>query len=214
MINQIKKIFKYFKDKKQKKLLQDKCNKYKQNPVLFSQRYLNFYLQQTQKEILKLITDKKSIIARGCRRSGKTITIKNSIIHQLIFNKKSICLVNHTTQYSLAIIKEVANDLKYIAPEFGLKIVNYNNGCIYLSNGSSLWLKYKQDADIIYFDEFALLPQTKIQETYHQNTSKAITQQIIIMSTEEENTLFNSLWNQANYGMNYLTPVEIQFNDY
>ena len=77
-----------------------------------------------------------------------------------------------------------------------------------------MWLKYKQDADIIYFDEFALLPQTKIQETYHQNTSKAITQQIIIMSTEEENTLFNSLWNQANYGMNYLTPVEIQFNDY
>ena len=43
IINFIVNIFNYFKRKKEKKLLQEKFNKFKTNPVLFSQRYLSFY---------------------------------------------------------------------------------------------------------------------------------------------------------------------------
>jgi hypothetical protein len=211
IINFIVNIFNYFKRKKEKKLLQEKFNKFKTNPVLFSQRYLSFYPYPKQKEIINLVISGNSVIVKGCRQSGKTTTIKNTIIHQLIFNENTISLVAHTKRINLDLIKDIAKDLKRIIPEFGLKVVNYNSESIHLSNDSILWLKYQKDADIIYYDEFGLLPLREIEATYYNNSYK--NKQMIIVSTKNKGSLFDDLWEGTKRKINNFVPVEMLIED-
>lgn len=203
LINRLKKKVKNFIYQKELKI----C---KENPVYFINKYFGHNPYSKQEKIINTINKENCVIVKAPRQSGKTTIIKNSIVHQLIFNQQKISLCSFTKRNLQEIFDSIVDTIENLPELFDNKISYKTKNKIILDNGSSLSIQDDElyFADIIYYDEFAFFSLQQIKDYFFSIGRK----KQVIISTKNKGSIFDSIWKESSYTGRFI-PVEITLDN-
>ena len=202
MINRIKKLI-------IKIIYRKEIKKCKENPVYFINKYLDIELKPHQEKIINTVKVNNKIIVKAPRQSGKTTTIINSVVHDLVFGKRiTVGLKTLKTIQDRELLKSIANKLENLPAKFNIDFIAKPNDRLILDNGNCLVLR-ENFVDYLYLDEFAFFPLKNIYSSYYQYL---MNQKTIIISTKNPGSIFNSIFYDTRYQDRFI-PLEIKFED-
>lgn len=203
------------------------------DPVYFTEKYVmfnqddvgfqNVKLRDYQYPMLETYHRENRVIVMASRQCGKTVVSSAYIVWFILFNKEKTVLVFGNDSKSA---KENVDKIQGIITHlpFWLKpgIVSWNesgmefeNGCRILSGAVTKTARAGMAADLVYFDEFALIDPTILPNFYATvmpTLSSRKNAKVIITSTPRGQNVFYDLWQMAiNKAEGAYTPIRVDW---
>lgn len=212
----------------------DEFEKCMNDPVYFTKNYMKivvlgkgiqpFDLYPFQEEMIQTFTDKRFVICKIPRQSGKSITTIAFLLHSILFNETySVAILAHKGQAANGLLGRLKLAYENLPTWLQQGIIEWNKGNIELENGSKI-AAYATSADglrsgsydCILLDEFAFVP-SNIAEEFFTSTYPVITAgtktKIIIVSTPKGMNTFYTMWIKAKQGKSDYYPIEYNWWD-
>lgn len=207
--------------------------KCKQSPEYFIKNYVKvvhvdkglvpFDLYDYQKDMVKAFHDKRWVILKTARQSGKSVTTLAYILWYILFNsmKKVAILANKATT-----ARELLGRLQlaYEHLPFWLQqgVVSWNKGSIMLENGCEVLASSTSGAairgfsvNLLMLDEFAFVPNNIADEFFtsvYPTISSGMSTKVFVISTPCGMNHFYKLWTQAELKENDYYPISVHWS--
>lgn len=212
----------------------DEWVKCRDDVVYFAKKYIkivnidkglmNFELWPYQENLLRHFTDNRFVICKFPRQTGKTSCVVAWILHYIIFNKNvNVAILANKGATAREILGRLQLAYEWL-PKFlqpGASI--WNKGNIELGNGSKvLSAATSSDAvrgysfNLIFFDEFAFIPNNVAEEFFNSvypTISSGKKSRVFIVSTPNGMNKFYRMWMDAKKGESDYYPVEVNWWD-
>ena len=211
----------------------DEYKKCHNDPIYFIKKYVKivalgkgivpFNLWPFQEDMIHTFQDKRFVICKIPRQSGKTITTVAYLLHTIIFNVNyNMAILAHKGSAANGILQRLKLAYENLPAWLQSGIIEWNKGNIELENGSKI-AAYATAADglrsgsydCILLDEFAFVPNN-IAEEFFTSTYPVITAgdktKIIIVSTPKGMNHFYEMWVRAEKKKSDYFPIEVHWS--
>ena len=204
------------------------------DPVHFTKKYMKivvlgkgiqpFDLYPFQEEMIQTFQEKRFVICKIPRQSGKSITTIAFLLHSILFNQNyNIAILAHKGAAANGLLGRLKLAYENLPTWLQSGIIEWNKSSIELENGSKI-AAFATSADglrsgsydMILMDEFAFIP-TNVAEEFFTSTYPVITAgtntKIIIVSTPRGMNAFYTMWVKATQGKSDYYPIEYNWWD-
>jgi hypothetical protein len=166
------------------------------DPVIYINKTLGKILRPHQEKIIKTIYTSNSCIIKARRRYGKTFTIRQAILYDLLTSKKYVSYHTLNLRAAEDQLQALEKTLREVGKKLNIKIVSSTRNTITLSNGSIFTNKPWPGfiPDVVYYDEFAFFDSMTLERTFW---SRNLRQKNVIISTKNDcsTTVFDNIFN-------------------
>ena len=215
-----------------KKQIQEyvKC---KSDPIHFISEYIkiisvdeglvDFNLRDYQRNMVQSFHDKRFVICKMARQSGKSTTIIAYLLHYALFNENiSIAVLANKKSTALELLSRLQLAYENLPKWLQQGVIVWNKGNIELENGSKILASSTSGSairggsfNIIFLDEFAHIPQN-ISEQFFSSVYPTITSgqttKVLVVSTPNGMNLFYKMWVDAEEGNNDYIPISVHWS--
>lgn len=203
------------------------------DPIYFTKTYVKivalgrgiipFDLYPFQEDMINTFIEKRFVICKIPRQSGKSITTIAYLLHTILFNQNyNIAILAHKGSAANGLLQRLKLAYENLPTWLQSGIIEWNKGNIELENGSKIGA-FATSADglrsgsydIILLDEFAFVPNN-IAEEFFTSTYPVISAgtktKIIIVSTPKGMNHFYTMWVKAETGKSDYFPIEVHWS--
>ena len=205
----------------------------KSDPIHFISEYIkiisvdeglvDFDLRDYQKNMVQSFHDKRFVICKMARQSGKSTTIIAYLLHYALFNENvSIAVLANKKSTALELLSRLQLAYENLPKWLQQGVIVWNKGNIELENGSKILASSTSGSairggsfNIIFLDEFAHIPQN-ISEQFFSSVYPTITSgqttKVLVVSTPNGMNLFYKMWVDAEEGNNDYIPISVHWS--
>jgi hypothetical protein len=205
----------------------------KSDPIHFISEYIkiisvdeglvDFDLRDYQKNMVQSFHDKRFVICKMARQSGKSTTIIAYLLHYALFNENvSIAVLANKKSTALELLSRLQLAYENLPKWLQQGVIVWNKGNIELENGSKILASSTSGSairggsfNIIFLDEFAHIPQN-ISEQFFSSVYPTITSgqttKVLVVSTPNGMNLFYKMWVDATEGNNDYIPISVHWS--
>ena len=208
--------------------------KCKESPEYFIKNYVQivhvdkglvpFDLYPFQEEMIRTFHDKRFVICKMPRQTGKSTTIISFLLHYILFNDSvSIAILANKGSTARELLSRLQLAYEHLPKWLQQGVVIWNKGNIELENGSKAIAAATSSSavrgssmNIIFLDEFAHVPQNIAESFFtsvYPTISSGETTKVFIVSTPLGLNLFYKMWIEAEEGRSDYTPIEVHWTD-
>jgi hypothetical protein len=211
----------------------DEYKKCAKDPIYFIREYVKivalgkgivpFNLYEFQEDMVNTFINKRFVICKIPRQSGKTITTVAFLLHTILFNENyNLAVLAHKGSAANGILSRLKLAYENLPTWLQSGIIEWNKGNVELENGSKIGA-FATSADglrsgsydCILLDEFAFVADN-IAEEFFTSTYPVISAgtqtKIIIVSTPKGMNHFYTMWTKAQKGMSDYVPIEVHWS--
>lgn len=213
---------------------QDEFKRCRDDVVYFAKNYIkivnvdrglmNFELWPYQENLLKTFTDNRFVICKFPRQTGKTSCVVAWILHYILFNKNvNVAILANKGATAREILGRLQLAYEWLPKWLQSGATIWNKGNIELANGSKvLSAATSSDAvrgytfNLIFFDEFAFIPNNVAEEFFNSvypTISSGKKSKVFIVSTPNGMNKFYKMWTDAKNKESDYEPVEVNWWD-
>jgi len=203
------------------------------DPIYFTRTYMKivalgkgivpFDLYPFQEDMVRTFIEKRFVICKIPRQSGKSITTIAYLLHTIMFNQNyNIAILAHKGSAANGLLQRLKLAYENLPTWLQSGIIEWNKGNIELENGSKIGA-FATSADglrsgsydVILLDEFAFVPNN-IAEEFFTSTYPVISAgdktKIIIVSTPKGMNHFYTMWVKAETKKSDYFPIEVHWS--
>jgi hypothetical protein len=211
----------------------DEYKKCAKDPIYFIRKYVKivalgkgivpFNLYDFQEDMVNTFINKRFVICKIPRQSGKNITTVAFLLHTILFNENyNLAVLAHKGSAANGILARLKLAYENLPTWLQSGIIEWNKGNVELENGSKIGA-FATSADglrsgsydCILLDEFAFVADN-IAEDFFTSTYPVISAgtqtKIIIVSTPKGMNHFYTMWTKAQKGMSDYIPIEVHYS--
>ena len=207
--------------------------KCKSEPIHFISEYIkiisvdegliDFNLRDYQRNMVQSFHDKRFVICKMARQSGKSTTIIAYLLHYALFNENvSIAVLANKKSTALELLSRLQLAYENLPKWLQQGVIVWNKGNIELENGSKILASSTSGSairggsfNILFLDEFAYVPQN-ISEQFFSSVYPTITSgqttKVLVVSTPNGMNMFYKMWVDANEGNNDYIPISVHWS--
>lgn len=207
-----------------------KCRK---DPEYFIKTYIkvvhvdkglvDFDLYDYQKDMIKAFHEKRWVILKTARQSGKSVTTLAYILWYILFNdmKKVAILANKATT-ARELLGRLQLAYEHLPVWLQQGVVSWNKGSIMLENGCEVLASSTSGAairgfsvNLLMLDEFAFVPNNIADEFFtsvYPTISSGMSTKVFVISTPCGMNHFYKLWTQAELKENDYFPIAVHWS--
>ena len=207
--------------------------KCKEAPEHFARQYIKivsvdeglipFDVRDYQSEMIDKFHNKRFVICKMARQSGKSTTILAYLLHYIIFNENvSVAILANKKTTAMELLGRLQLAYEHMPKWLQQGVLIWNKGNIELENGSKILASSTSGSairggsfNIIFLDEFAFVPSNISEEFFrsgYPTISSGQTTKVFIVSTPNGMNLFYKLWTDAEEGNNDYSPIEVHWS--
>ena len=184
---------------------------------------IDFNLRDYQKNMVQSFHDKRFVICKMARQSGKSTTIIAYLLHYALFNENvSIAVLANKKSTALELLSRLQLAYENLPKWLQQGVIVWNKGNIELENGSKILASSTSGSairggsfNILFLDEFAYVPQN-ISEQFFSSVYPTITSgqttKVLVVSTPNGMNMFYKMWVDANEGNNDYIPISVHWS--
>ena len=184
---------------------------------------IDFNLRDYQKNMVQSFHDKRFVICKMARQSGKSTTIIAYLLHYALFNENvSIAVLANKKSTALELLSRLQLAYENLPKWLQQGVIVWNKGNIELENGSKILASSTSGPairggsfNILFLDEFAYVPQN-ISEQFFSSVYPTITSgqttKVLVVSTPNGMNMFYKMWVDANEGNNDYIPISVHWS--
>ena len=207
--------------------------KCKEDPEHFARQYIKivsvdeglipFDVRDYQSEMIDKFHNKRFVICKMARQSGKSTTILAYLLHYIIFNENvSVAILANKKTTAIELLGRLQLAYEHMPKWLQQGILIWNKGNIELENGSKILASSTSGSairggsfNIIFLDEFAFVPSNISEEFFssvYPTISSGKTTKVFIVSTPNGMNMFYKLWSDAEEGQNDYSPISVHWS--
>jgi hypothetical protein len=212
----------------------DELIKCKNDVVYFAKNYIkivnvdrgliNFELWPYQEQLLNHFTDNRFVICKFPRQTGKTSCVVAWLLHYILFNKNAnVAILANKGSTAREILSRLQLAYEWLPKWLQQGATVWNKGNIELANGSKVLSAATSSSavrgysfNIIFFDEFAFIPNNVAEEFFtsvYPTISSGKKTKVFIVSTPNGMNKFYKMWTDAKNRESDYFPVEVNWWD-
>ena len=184
---------------------------------------IDFNLRDYQRNMVQSFHDKRFVICKMARQSGKSTTIIAYLLHYALFNENvSIAVLANKKSTALELLSRLQLAYENLPKWLQQGVIVWNKGNIELENGSKILASSTSGSairggsfNILFLDEFAYVPQN-ISEQFFSSVYPTITSgqttKVLVVSTPNGMNMFYKMWVDANEGNNDYIPISVHWS--
>ena len=207
--------------------------KCKEDPEHFARQYIKivsvdeglipFDVRDYQSEMIDKFHNKRFVICKMARQSGKSTTILAYLLHYIIFNENvSVAILANKKTTAIELLGRLQLAYEHMPKWLQQGVLIWNKGNIELENGSKILASSTSGSairggsfNIIFLDEFAFVPSNISEEFFssvYPTISSGKTTKVFIVSTPNGMNMFYKLWSDAEEGQNDYSPISVHWS--
>lgn len=204
------------------------------DPIYFIKNYyrivhvdrglINFEPYEYQLRMANNTINRRHVIAKWPRQSGKTTVMAALLLWYVLFNKNfTVAILAHKFDQAQEILSRIKYAYEFIPKWMQQGIVEWNKRSIELENNSKIFADATtassirgRSINILYLDEFAFVEKNvaeKFFSSVYPTISSGKTTKLIITSTPQGLNYFYRLWKNSELGRNDYHRLEINWWD-
>ena len=207
--------------------------KCKDNPTHFISNYVQivdvdkglvpFELRDYQKEMVETFGDKRFVICKMARQSGKSTTIIAYLLHYVLFNESTnVAVLANKKALAVELLGRLQLAYENLPKWLQQGVVTWNKGNLEIENGSKIIAAATSGSairggsyNIIFLDEFAHVPSNISEQFFNSvypTISSGETTKVLIVSTPNGMNMFYKMWVDAEEKRNSYSPIEVHWS--
>lgn len=212
----------------------DELVKCRDDVVYFAKNYIkivnvdrglmNFELWPYQENLLRHFSDNRFVICKFPRQTGKTSCVVAWLLHYILFNKNvNVAILANKGSTAREILSRLQLAYEWLPKWLQQGATVWNKGNIELANGSKVLSAATSSSavrgysfNVIFFDEFAFIPNNVAEEFFNSvypTISSGKKTRVFIVSTPNGMNKFYKMWTDAKNGDSDYLPVEVNWWD-
>ena len=208
--------------------------KCKEDPEHFARQYIKivsvdeglipFDVRDYQSEMIHNFHNKRFVICKMARQSGKSTTILAYLLHYIIFNENvSVAILANKKTTAMELLGRLQLAYEHMPKWLQQGVLIWNKGNIELENGSKILASSTSGSairggsfNIIFLDEFAFVANHIADQFFssvYPTISSGKNTKVIIVSTPHGMNHFYKLWHDAERKQNEYVPTEVHWSE-
>jgi len=208
-----------------------RCSKH---PLYFIENYvkivnldeglIQFKPYHYQSKMINTFHDKRFVICKMARQSGKSTTIIAYLLWYVLFNdQQNVAILANKGALARELLSKAQLAYEHLPLWLQQGVVVWNKGNIELENGSKIVASSTSSSavrgssyNIIFLDEFAFVPNNIADDFFssvYPTISSGKTTKVFIVSTPNGLNMFYKLWIDAEERRSSYTPIAVHWSD-
>jgi hypothetical protein len=183
-----------------------------------------FKMYPYQKNMIRTFANKRFVITKMPRQSGKSTTVVSYILWLILFkDNQNVAILANKGKLANELLEKLKLAYEFIPKWMQQGVLTWNKGNIELENGSKVVAAATSASAVrgntyncILLDEFAFVPRNIAEHFFasvYPTISSGKTTQVIIVSTPFGMNHYYKMWMDAKESRSLYAPIEVHWRD-